>query len=70
MAWESTRPVPWRRLIREWLIYVAIMAAIFVIFFRDGAIWSARWSGCSISGPLYLRVRLRCSPSSATSARR
>ncbi len=34
MAWESSRPVPWRRLIREWLIYAAIMAAIFLIFFR------------------------------------
>ncbi len=69
MAWDSSRPVPWRRLIREWLIYVAIMAAIFLIFFRDDnlvgadgrACWSAaRCTSCSV----------RCSPSSATSARR
>ena len=28
MAWDSNRPVPWHRLIREWLIYVAIMVVI------------------------------------------
>ena len=53
MAWESTRPVPWRRLIREWLIYAAIMAAIFVIFFREGNLVGAM-VGLLISGPLYL----------------
>ena len=34
MAWDSSRPVPWNRLIREWLIYAAIMSAVFLIFFR------------------------------------
>ena len=34
MAWDSSRPVPWNRLIREWLIYAAIMSAVFIIFFR------------------------------------
>ena len=53
MAWESSRPVPWRRLIREWLIYAAIMAAIFVIFFREGNLIGAM-VGLLISGPLYL----------------
>jgi hypothetical protein len=53
MAWDPTRPVPWRRLIREWLIYAAIMAAVFVIFFRDGNLLGAM-VGLAVSGPLYL----------------
>ena len=31
MAWDSSRPVPWQRLIREWLIYVAIMVVIIFV---------------------------------------
>jgi hypothetical protein len=53
MAWDSTRPVPWRRLIREWLIYAGIMAAIFVVLFRDANLLGAM-VGLLISGPLYL----------------
>jgi hypothetical protein len=53
MAWDATRPVPWERLIREWLIYAAIMTVVFLVFFRGnnplGAI-----AGVLISGPLYL----------------
>jgi hypothetical protein len=53
MAWDSSRPVPWDRLIREWLIYAAIMTAIFLLLFRDnnplGAI-----AGVLVSGPLYV----------------
>jgi glycerol kinase len=36
MAWDNTRPVPWQRLIREWLIYAAIMTAVFLVIFNDG----------------------------------
>jgi len=53
MGWEASRPVPWRRLIREWSIYAAIMAAIFLIFFRDASLVGAM-AGLLISGPLYL----------------
>ena len=53
MAWESSRPVPWRRLIREWLIYAAIMAAIFLIFVDEDNLIGAM-VGLLISGPLYL----------------
>jgi len=53
MAWDSSRPVPWNRLIREWLIYAAIMSAVFLIFFRgDNGIGAV--AGVLISGPLYL----------------
>lgn len=53
MAWDSSRPVPWNRLIREWLIYAAIMSAIFLIFFRSDNVLGAV-GGVLISGPLYL----------------
>ncbi len=53
MAWDSSRPVPWRRLIREWIIYVSIMAAIFVLIFRDRPLFGV-FVGLVISGPLYL----------------
>jgi len=53
MAWDSSRPVPWDRLIREWLVYAAIMTAVFVVFFRGDNIVGAI-AGVLISGPLYL----------------
>jgi hypothetical protein len=53
MAWDSTRPVPWRRLIREWLIYVAIMAVVVVLFMRDQSTLGI-FIGLVVSGPLYL----------------
>ena len=53
MAWDSSRPVPWNRLIREWLIYAAIMSAVFIIFFRGDNTLGAV-AGVLISGPLYL----------------
>lgn len=53
MGWDQSRVVPWQRLIREWLIYVAVMAAILLLFFRDaGAIGAL--AGLLVSGPLYL----------------
>lgn len=53
MAWDSTRPVPWNRLIREWLIYAAIMTAVFALFFRGDNVVGAI-AGVLLSGPLYL----------------
>jgi hypothetical protein len=79
MAWDSSRPVPWQRLIREWLVYAAIMTAVFVIFFRGNNVLGAV-AGVLISGPLYLgfgavmakfgyqRTRLKDVRGSSTSA--
>ena len=53
MAWDSSRPIPWNRLIREWLIYAVIMSAVFLIFFRGDNVLGAI-AGVLISGPLYL----------------
>lgn len=53
MGWDSSRPVPWQRLVREWLVYAAIMTAVFAIFFRGDNVIGAI-AGVLISGPLYL----------------
>ncbi len=53
MAWDSSRPVPWQRLIREWLIYVAVMAVVLIVVFRSSNVIGA-FAGLLISGPLYV----------------
>lgn len=55
MAWDSSRPVPWQQLIRTWLLYVAVMAAVFVLLFRDRPLIGL-FAGLLISGPLYLAI--------------
>lgn len=53
MAWDSSRPVPWQRLVREWLIYVAVMAVVLLVIFRSENVIGA-FAGLLVSGPLYL----------------
>lgn len=53
MAWDSSRPVPWRRLVREWLVYVAIMSVLFLVLFRDDPLLGI-FAGLLVSGPMYL----------------
>jgi hypothetical protein len=45
--------VPWKRLIKEWAIYAGIMAAILIVFFRDGGRLLPILGGLLISGPIY-----------------
>lgn len=53
MAWDASRPVPWRRLIKEWAIYAAIMAVLFGLILRSStALGSA--IGLLLSLPVYL----------------
>jgi len=56
MAWDSSRPVQWRRLIREWLIYVGIASAAFIVWFlaRGKTIDPVLFVGLLASGPMYL----------------
>lgn len=53
MAWNSSRPVPWHRLIREWLIYIAIASVAFVIILRD-QLTLGLFAGLLASGPMYV----------------
>ena len=53
MAWDATRPVPWRRMVNEWLIYVGLMFVLVLIFFDDQPL-AGVLGGVLVSGPLYL----------------
>ena len=56
MAWDSSRTVPWRRLVREWLIYVVIAGAAMTIYFivTDGELGVGLYAGLLVSGPMYI----------------
>jgi hypothetical protein len=54
MGWDASRPVPWRRLVKEWLIYAAIMTVVFAMLFRDADRILPILAGLLVSGPLYL----------------
>ncbi len=53
MAWDSCRPVPWKRLIRDWLLYLAIMMVVFVVVLRD-RMSAGTTAGLLVSGPLFV----------------
>lgn len=55
MAWDATRPVPWQRLIRDWLIYVAIMTVVFLVVLRDD-LSPGPFIGLAVSGPMFLVI--------------
>jgi hypothetical protein len=53
MGWDSSRPVPWRRLTKEWAVYAVIMAIVFGLILRSTtALGSA--IGLLLSLPMYL----------------
>ncbi len=55
VAWDPSRPVPWRRLIRDWLIYVAIMTVVLAIVYRD-RLDVGLFGGLLASGPIFVLV--------------
>jgi hypothetical protein len=55
MAWDSNRPVPWKRLVREWLVYIGIMTVILLIIYRD-RLSPSLFAGLLVSGPIYLVI--------------
>jgi len=54
VGWDASRPVPWPRLVKEWVIYAAIMAVVFALFFRDDGNLLPILGGLFVSGPLYI----------------
>ena len=54
VAWDASRPVPYRRLFKEWLIYAAIMAVIFLLVLRDSTSTISLVIGLGVSLPLYI----------------
>lgn len=54
VPWDSSRPVPYRRLFKEWLIYAAIMTVIFLLLMRDDSNELSLLAGLLASLPLYI----------------
>jgi len=54
VAWDSSRPVAYRRLFKEWLIYAAIMTVLFLVVMRDEANEVSLLFGLLASLPLYI----------------
>src|SRR4051794_25133564 len=56
MAWDSSRKVPWRRLIREWVVYAIFATVAFTIYFlaTDKKIEIGWLAGLLSSGPMYV----------------
>jgi hypothetical protein len=54
MGWDAGRPVPWRRLAKEWSIYAGVMSVILAVLFRDVDRLVPIIGGLLVSGPLYL----------------
>ena len=55
MAWDSNRPVPWKRLVREWAIYAGVMSVAFAVVLRDWELVGVV-GGLVLSLPLYLAL--------------
>jgi hypothetical protein len=54
VAWDSSRPVAYRRLFKEWLVYAAIMTVLFLVVMRDDANEVGLLFGLLASLPLYI----------------
>lgn len=56
MSWDSSRPVPWARLVREWLVYVSIMVLVFVGWtaVQGDDFKVSTFAGLLASGPMYV----------------
>jgi hypothetical protein len=55
VAWDSSRRVPWQRLVRDWLIYVGLMSIVLIIVSRD-RLGIGLFAGLFISGPLFVGI--------------
>ena len=53
MAWDSSRPVNYRRLFKEWAIYAGIMVAVALVLLR-GRNPAGLIAGVALSLPLYV----------------
>jgi hypothetical protein len=55
MPWDSTRPVPWKRLVTDWAIYIGIMIVVLLIVARD-QVDAGVFAGLLVSGPLFVAI--------------
>ncbi len=55
MSYDASRPVPWMKLLRLFLVYAVIANLIFFLFFRDDFGWGAV-VGTAAGGAVYLVI--------------
>ena len=55
MAWVQSRPVPWQRLIRDWLLYVGVMTVFLAVVYRD-RMTAGLLGGLLASGPIFVLI--------------
>ena len=55
MSWDSSRPVPWKRLVRDWVVYVAIMTVVLLVIYRD-RLTPGLFAGLFVSGPIFVAI--------------
>jgi len=55
MAWDRTRPVPWARLVRDWVLYVGIMCVVLLVVTSDD-LRVAPFAGLLVSGPIFVAI--------------
>lgn len=55
MSWNSSRPVPWARLVRDWVIYVGIMTVVLLVIYRD-RLTPGLFAGLFASGPIFVAL--------------
>lgn len=54
MPWDSSRPVPWSKLLRQWCIYAVVLLAVFLVLFRGSSSVLSSLVGVALSLPLFL----------------
>ena len=54
VSWDASRPVPFRRLLREWLIFAPILVGVLWLMQRDTSALTASLIGLAASLPVYL----------------
>jgi len=52
VGWDSTRPVPWQRLLREYAIYAGIMAVVLLVITRGKDV-APLLAGLVFAAPIY-----------------
>jgi hypothetical protein len=56
VAWDPNRPVPWKRLVREWVLYVLVIGvSVYFIAWKDQPL-GGLILGLVISGPVYVAL--------------
>jgi hypothetical protein len=54
MAWDPDRPIPWKRLVRDWVVYAIIMTVVLALVAREKM--GPAIGAVLVSLPIYLAI--------------